>query len=403
MLVRAAVDDRLGTVTTNDLSPAGLKRARVEAAEIAGSVAGQPFEHGFLASGAPIDAPSSFDEATAVIEPRERHAMLSGPIDRARRAGLLLAGNFQTGALETALWNSRGTTRYSRTTRAQMALTALDGLNPGDSTGYAADLEPVVRNLPVDELAESAVEKASAGRNPLDLEPDAYDVVLEPTAVAQLLEWMSYIGFAAMTVRDKTSFMADRLGEPITGERVTIVDDPLADGGIVVPFDSEGTPKVRRPLVEDGVAVNHVYDRKEGRRAGCASTGHAVGVGGGLSSGAIPTHLHFASGSDSADQLLGRVERGLWITRFHYVNGMLEPRRAVMTGLTRDGTFLIENGRRTRGIRNLRFTDSILEAFRRIDGISGACRTIPTWWSSLGALTAPSLLVRGFTFTGKTS
>ena len=126
-------------------------------------------------------------------------------------------------------------------------------------------------------------------------------------------------------------------------------------------------------------------------------------LGGGMMSGAVPANIRMEAGQKTSEDLISAVSNGLLITRFHYVNGMLEPRRAVMTGLTRDGTFLIRDGRLARGVRNLRFTDSVLEAFSRIEGVSTTLRTLGTWWSSLGSVTAPTILVRGFEFTGKTS
>lgn len=403
VVVKALVGDRLGAVTTNDITPTGLIRARRSAAEIARSAAAKLFPAGF--SGAATNGAAgvpAFDDETAQAEPSDRARWLEGPLSHANKAKLLLAGNFHTGQIETAIWNTAGLSRYAKTTRAEANLIALDGLQPGDSTGYAGALQSGIRGLDLASIADRAVDKAIAGRKPIELEPSAYDVLLEPAAVAGLLEWLNVIGFNSEAVEKNMSFMSDSLGEQITGEHVTLLDDPTSTDAPGVPFDSEGTSKQNILLIENGVARNHVFDREAGYKAGCSSTGHA-GFGGVFSRGAVPTHLTMGAGQEEVSDLLSRIERGISVTRFHYVNGMLEPKRAVMTGLTRDGTFLIEDGKRGRGIRNLRFTDSILEAFSRIDGLSRTRERIGTWWSALGALTAPAVLIRGLCFTGKTT
>jgi predicted Zn-dependent protease len=403
VVIRAMIDGMVGSASTNNVSPEGLEKARVTAVEVARSRGGKPHPAGFLGASAQPETPSgALDAATADISPGDRGELLRAPLEAARQNKLLLAGNCHSGVVETALWNTFGLTRYFTNTRAEVNMVALEGLEPGQSTGYAAALDHSIGAIDFAELANRAIEKAKFGKGPVDLEPDAYDVILEPAAVAELLEWMNYTGFSSRCVEEKTSFMTDQLGKRVTGEQVTLVDDSLA-GGMKLPFDSEGTPKQRVVLIDGGVARAHVYDRNYGHRAGRKSTGHAVGGGIGISNESMPTNILMGNGDDTEASLLDKVERGLWITRFHYVNGMLKPRRAVMTGLTRDGTFLIENGRLTRGVRNLRFTDSILEAFARIDGLTSKVRTVATWWSANGALTAPTVLIRGFKFSGKTS
>jgi predicted Zn-dependent protease len=142
-----------------------------------------------------------------------------------------------------------------------------------------------------------------------------------------------------------------------------------------------------------------VYDRLYAARDGVASTGHAAPPSS-WDDAPVAQSLVMLGGDDTLASLVARVDRGLWISRFHYVNGLIEPRRAVMTGLTRDGTFTIERGERGRGVRNMRFTDSVLEAFSRCEGLTRALSAVPTWWSDSGAFRAPAMLIRGLEFTG---
>jgi predicted Zn-dependent protease len=142
-----------------------------------------------------------------------------------------------------------------------------------------------------------------------------------------------------------------------------------------------------------------VYDRLFAARAGKRSTGHAAPPGG-MIEAPLPQSIQMAGGGATLEELVAGVDRGLHITRFHYVNGFLDPRRTLMTGLTRDGTFLIEGGKRTRGVRNMRFTDSVFEAFARADGLTALREAVPTWWSDAGAFVAPAIRIRAFRFTG---
>jgi predicted Zn-dependent protease len=222
--------------------------------------------------------------------------------------------------------------------------------------------------------------------------------------VAELLEWLAMTSFGARNVDDGSSCLAGRAGERITGA-VSFVDDAAAgeEGAPARPFDSEGTPVQRLVLIEGGVARTPAYDRASAARAGTSSTGHAIPIADELyDSGPVPQHLQMAAGTDDEAGLLSRVERGLWVSRFHYVNGLLDTRRALMTGMTRDGLFLIENGRVGRAVRNLRWTESVLEAFARLGGITRARVAVA---ASLGdsVFVCPTVLARGWRFTNGVS
>jgi predicted Zn-dependent protease len=190
----------------------------------------------------------------------------------------------------------------------------------------------------------------------------------------------------------------------VTGELVTIAEDPLADGvfGLATPFDREGVWRRRVPLIERGVAREVLTDRTYAARAGARSTGSSVlpdfGAPGGVGACALTV-----DGGEAAnvDELVAGIDRGLYVCRLHYVNGYLEPRRAVMTGLTRDGCFLIERGKITRAVGNMRFTDSFLEGLARSDGMTRDRTAVPTWWSSGGACVVPAVRMRAFRFNGR--
>jgi predicted Zn-dependent protease len=254
------------------------------------------------------------------------------------------------------------------------------------------------------EEAERAIRVCKTSRDPVALDAGSYDVVMEPEAVTELLEWLASITFAAPEVEQGTSAVAGRLGERITGEAIDITEDPLdaSDLGFGTPFDREGTWRRRVPLVERGVARAILYDRTYAARMGASSTGSALLPAFASPGGVGATAISLAAGDhDGVDELLAGIDRGLYVCRLHYVNGLLEPRRAVMTGLTRDGCFLVEKGKISRAVGNMRFTDSFLEGLARCDGRTRQRTAVPTWWSDAGAFVAPAIRMRAFRFNGR--
>jgi predicted Zn-dependent protease len=249
-------------------------------------------------------------------------------------------------------------------------------------------------------IAEEACDRAARARDPVALAPGVYDAILEPAAVAELLEWMAFTSFGARALEDGSSCLAGRAGERLTGP-ITVVDDAAAgvEGAPARPFDAEGTPCRPLVLLDAGQAGAVAHDRGSAARAGTASTGHALPIADELASdtGPVPQHLQLSPGQEEVATLLSRVERGLWVSRFHYVNGLLDTRRALMTGMTRDGLFLVEHGRIGRPVANLRWTESLLSAFARLDGLTRARLAVA---ATLGdaVFVCPTVLVRGWRF-----
>jgi predicted Zn-dependent protease len=212
---------------------------------------------------------------------------------------------------------------------------------------------------------------------------------------------MSLTGLGGQSVREGRSFMSGRIGERVTGENFTLLDHAMDARTIAVPFDVEGTPKQQVTLVERGVARGPVYDRTSAKAMGTRSTGHAADPSR-YPPGGLAAHLAMAGGTATREQLIGAVGRGLLITRFHYTNTP-DPRAATMTGTTRDGTFLIEDGKITRALANVRYTMSALDLFSGID-LLGPQRIARDWWSSngMGAIFSlvPAIKVRRATITG---
>jgi predicted Zn-dependent protease len=266
-----------------------------------------------------------------------------------------------------------------------------------DSSGWASHVDPDVRAIDPAALAGTALDKALRGRNPRPFDPGPMTVVLEPDAVADLLEQVMMAGFGGQAYSEGVSFVNGRLGETIAHPMIHVWDDPLDPGMLALPFDAEGTPKNRLDLIEAGTARAIAHDRQTARRTCMPSTGHVSF--GEEDDSPYPSRLRMAPGNRSMEALVREVSRGIYVTRFHYTN-LADPHTASITGMTRDGTFLIENGEITRPLRNLRFTSSGLEALARVVALG---RDTKLTMGYGGATRAPAALIEGFRFTGSTT
>lgn len=407
--VRVAVGARVGAATTSSLEHEELTATAHLALELARSQPETPGFPGFarpeestpgpaVAAGAAAYAPQ-----TAALGPDGRAEICARLFAYARREGLVCAGSLVTAPREIAVVTAAGVARHHAYTEVSLTLICHDPPGAGDGSGYASFYGSDVDRLDPDALATEAIWRAIRSRNAIDVEPAPMDVVLCPPALAELLEWMSMTSFGARAVLDGTSLLSGREGTRVCGEEVTIRDHAAFPHPDLVsaPFDSEGTTRRAVTLIDRGVARRPVTDRVTAARLGTTSTGHAAALVGDLTEEPLPSNLIFEAGDATLDELCGRVERGLFVTRFHYVNGLIDTYRAVMTGMTRDGTFLIEEGKLGRAVRNLRFTDSVLEAFSRIGGIGRELVSSRMHWSPSGQTLCPALLVRGFRFTGR--
>jgi predicted Zn-dependent protease len=345
-----------------------------------------------------------FAEATANATPEERVERLAPVLAQIAAAGLVSAGMLETMRAAYAVATTRGCACSHDASVASFRVWALETPGAGGAAGYGGHVHRDLGALRIAEETERAIRVCRMSKDPTSLDAGTYDVVMEPEAVTELLEWLAMIAFGAPEVEQGTSPLAGRLGQRLTGEAIDIVEDPLdaSDLGFGAPFDREGVPRRRVPVVEKGVAKAVLYDRTYAARAGAESTGSALPPGRGSSGGVGATSAALSAGTaGGVDDLLAGVDRGLYVCRLHYVNGLLEPRRAVMTGLTRDGCFLVEKGKIVRPVGNLRFTDSFLEGLARCDAMTRDRKAVLTWWSDAGAFVAPALRMRAFRFNGK--
>lgn len=391
LMLRAIVGRRVGLATTERLDSSGLAQVSDRAlamARLAPEDPGLP-DLAPPAACAPLEA---FVPATAASTPEERAAAVGPVMEAAAARGLNSAGALSAASGTFAVANTRGLFAWQPETYAQFTCT----VRAEDSSGWVDRHRRDVRALETAALGEIAIRKALDSRGPGAVEPGAWTVVLEPGAVAELVAFLGALGLGAQSEQEGRSFLSGRLGQRITGERVTLADDAWDPRTFGRPFDYEGTPRRKVELLAQGVARAVVHDRRTAKKAGMESTGHATVPP--ATDGPLPFNLVLAGGERSLDQLVASVERGILVTRFWY-NRVVDPRKTLVTGMTRDGTFLIERGRVARGVRNLRFNESVLGVLERAEAFGRDAE--PTVFDFSGScVVAPALVVRDFRFTG---
>ncbi len=391
--LRVARGKKLGVATSNLIDNDSLKQLARKAEEIADSQVPNPNFESFAKSPRAPQVDCFFGE-TQECSPQRRAENVKAVIDAAGRFNFLAAGSHSTSAKEVAFLNSLGTQQYHRFTSVFMNTVVM----APTSSGYADFSCLNINDLDPAALGEEATRTCAESQNPKEIEEGQYDVVITHYALDSLMNWLTYIGFGADSFQDGRSFMAGNLGKSIMGKNISIWDDGLDRAGLPLPFDFEGVPKQRVSMIEGGVAKAVVYNTLSARKDKTASTGHALPPDEEIS--ALPVNVFFSTGDSTEEEMIASMDRGLFVRRFHYVNGLLAPRQALFTGMTRDGTFFVENGKIKYPVKNLRFTHSMLDAFSNVEMLTKDARLHISDW--MGAALVPGLKIKGFNFSGKT-
>jgi len=390
--LRAVVGNRTGVASTNRLDQESLFACCESAVAIAKS---SPADEAFpgLPEPTPVTASDRAIQRTIDFTAADRAQAAGAIIEQSRVRDLTAAGKVQTTIAAIAIANSLGIDCAALTTSAVATVLSMGGHG---GSGWASFIGPDASELAAEALGDQAAALADRSATPGILEAGDYTVVLAPEAVGDLVEFLGWMGFSAKAVAEGRSFMTGHEGEKLMSPLVSIVDDALASHAMGPTFDYEGAAKTRAALVENGVVGSPVTDSYWAARTGTANTGHALPAPSAW--GPLPLNLEMAPGDASIDELIGSVDRGVYVTRFHYVN-IEDPVPVLLTGMTRDGTFLIENGKLTRPLKNLRFTQSAVQALNSVRGVTRERRLVGTEGT---ASYVPGLLIDGFSFTGQT-
>ena len=391
--VRAVVGKRIGVASTNDLSGESLEKLVGTALEVAKLQLENP-DFISLPEPSPIPEVKAFSEATSGVTPEARAQAVGDICRRAVENDLVASGAFSTSVQEIAVANSLGVFAYFPTTLADLKTVIMGD----DSSGYGASTAWDVEQLDAEAVGGEAVDKALRGRNPREIEPGRYTVILEEYATEDILEMLSYVGLGALAVQEGRSFMCDRFGEQIVDSAISLWDDGLDLRGLPLPFDFEGVPKRRVPLIENGIAMNVVYDSYTAGKERKASTGH--GLPAPNTFGPLPINMFMAPGQATLEEMIASTEQGILVTRFWYTRPV-HPKLAIITGMTRDGTFLIEKGEVAYPVKNLRFTQSYLDALASVEMIGRTTKLVRSDFE-LNGNHVPALKLGEFEFTGAT-
>jgi PmbA protein len=389
--VRVITDGRVGLASSNDFSKDGAHKAAASALEVAQVAAPDPMFPG-LAPKAQVPEAHRYDEATATVTPEQRAEGVAGLVGQIGD-GFHAAGAFETSAAEIAVATTEGQFCYAPYSQSTIT-TVISGGENGAGTAEAAagrfdEIDP-------EAIGRQAFQKARDSQGPRDLDAGRYEVVLEPLAVATLAGFLSYIGLGGRTIQEGRSPFTGKAGQKVVSELITIRDDALSPLTLGIPFDFEGTPKQVITMIENGVFKTGAYDRRSAKLAGRESTGHALPPPNTM--GGMPLNMFLDTGNASREQMIGSTKRGLLVSRFHYTN-VVHPIETTITGMTRDGTWLIEDGQVKYPVKNFRFTQSILEALSNVELVGSESEIASEFF--FAASRVPALKIGSFNFSGK--
>jgi PmbA protein len=329
-----------------------------------------------------------FSMPTAALTPENRARAVRNASDLAIKRGQVAAGIFASGQSQTAVGNSRGLFANYRETHAEFSITMQESPAASWAKANAAN----VRAFDPQKLAERASLKAHAATNAQELPPGKYTVILEPSAVLDLVGFLFY-DFSATALADKRSCLNDRMGKQIFGKNITVMDDVYHPLQLGAPFDGEGMPRQRVVLVDQGVPKNLVYSRASAKAARKKPTGHGFALPNEY--GEAPMNLVFGGGKSSLEEMIASTERGLLVTRLWYIREV-DPYEKIMTGMTRDGLFLVEKGKVGAAVRNFRFNQSLLEMLGNVEMLGPAVRATG---EEAFEMVVPAMKVRDFHFS----
>jgi predicted Zn-dependent protease len=387
--LRVSLDGRVATAKTTATEPNALA-AFVDHA--LATAAMQPVDEDWpgLVEPTSTEDPGHVDEATFDASPTDRAAVVKDFVDAGD--GLLAAGFCQTEGHSVSFANTAG-----HTARGRYSTAILDGIHQtGTSAGTGHAASVALGDLDGSAVGALAAQRAVESATPFDAKPGEYEVVLAPEAVGTIAVFLAFYGFNGKALEEKQSFV--KLGEQQFDERFQMWDDVTDARAMGIAFDTEGTPKGRTDFVVDGVTRGVAHSRKTAKRLGVASTGHHHPGAEGW--GPIATNVFVGGGASPVGDLIAGVERGIYVSTFNYCR-ILDPKTMVVTGLTRNGTFMIENGRITDAVTNLRFTQSFVDALGegRILGLGDDARFADSEFAP-GIMYVPTMRLASWNFTG---
>jgi PmbA protein len=391
---------KIGTIQTNSLEQGQIEQAVTKAVKITKV---SPPNKDFRSLPPPLDwtpIKGIYDAKTANCTPDFRAEHVKEAIETAHATSPLVkavAGSFSADSIAFAVVNSLGISAWSEITLTSMQTTVIS--KSGSSQGFssAEQHSRTISDINPAKIASEAAERSVKSINPKKIPTGEYEVVLSPRAIAGLLMYLGFIGFSATSYQDGQSFVKYNLNKQVFDKKLNVIDDPRDPHSLMaIAIDGEGVPKRKVNLITNGEVseTSICYDSFTAGKEGKESTGHSLPQIWGYYNRPLPFNLLADPGDSSIEEMIQETKHGIFITRFHYTNPV-EPTKAILTGLTRDGTFLIENGKITSPVSNLRYTDSMLSALKEIPLISSELEIVED-------VTTPAMKLEKLRFTGTT-
>jgi predicted Zn-dependent protease len=392
--LRYFIGKQIGTASTNRLDQTGLDELVERAKSYAKTSPEDPNYPGLPDSEA-YQRIAAWDLETASSTPEKRARAVGAVCQMAVEMGLNASGALSTGSIDLVVANTQGVFSYFRSTNADFQTVVMSE----DSSGRAHESAWKLEDLAVERLGKDAIETAVRGRNPIKIDPGEYTVVLEHYATDDIISNLNFTGMGALALLEGRSWMNERVGQQLMSPLVSIWDDGLDVRGNPLPFDFEGVPKQRVDIVKQGLVIGPVYDRYCGAKMGKPSTGHATPINF-RAFGPLALNLFMAPGEASLEDMIASTKKGLYINRFHYTR-VVHPRDCVITGMTRDGVFLIEDGQVTNPVKNLRYTMPYVKALANVEAVGMAAHLLVGEFGGISTC-VPALKINGWNFTGST-
>jgi len=364
LYLRIIRDNKIGVIATGDLTDDGIRDAASKCSSRLNYVEPDPNFKTLPTMDLEINAINNMIKGTSDFGPIERAKAIDIITRVARKGASKASGAFRQEERQLVVGNSLGMQRFFHGNNAQLSVTIAGEHN---NSGWASEYNPDASKIDYNSIAQTALKKAATSRDPITLADGQYTVILEPAAVGQFLLLLSFMGFGGKTMYQRRSFMARGLDQQIAGDNFTVSETAGDSAFNYCPFDYEGVKRKRVEIITNGIAKGVVYNSYYANLMDKISTGHALSAVN--SYGPYPKTMLVEPGKSSLDEMIKSTERGIYITHFWYLN-FLNPMKTMVTGTTIDGTYLIENGKLTKPIKNMRTNQSILEAFSNIESLT---------------------------------
>ncbi len=393
LIVKIINEDRIGAVEMNSIDDHVITKNIEKAIEVT-KITPKLDYHYQLLKPQSYKIKSKYSEQTANFTPLNRARLVSQLIKEVNKEGYEAAGAFKTEECTLLVANSEGVFAFDQGTKVDFNCV----ITRDNSTAHSSFIDSDINNFNIDKITYELLETALKNVEQIEIEPGVYTVILSPEAVSEILNYTGYTAFNGKMIMEGKSFVCNNQGKKIFPRAINISDDPFDELTMPIPFDLVGYPREKIDLIKDGIIEDGVYDHLTALKYNRKCTGNTLSPEY-ASFGALPFNPVMKEGDNSVEEMISSTKKGIYISRFHYVN-ILNPMSIQLTGMTRDGAFLIEGGKIARAIKNMRFNTSVVDMLKAVDMISKERQTKSGF---IGPTVAPYLRTNNFTFSSKTS